>query len=303
MGEDIPLDVYRRWKRWCRYTRAPTSTIRRCAHIVRRYARVRVPFDGGECDRRSMVAAGVARRFHCAATGTLRGNGRHRAGALRPCIDRRTPATSGRTPCGYGKFALAWLDARSERARRGTAALTTLAPWRDPGSQSNAWRNTRMATNGPIPDEPPSPVRTPIASAVILLAFYVAMYLAIAPVVQRSSSITPIRPPGRVRRAVVPRRRRIGRTRRSISDAGPSRRRSGRRRRPRGARARALVLGVHAPAGGGGRRLRDELRELDDRMLHDLGIDRSEIGSVAGEMVQAWPSRRACAPARARLLP
>ena len=32
------------------------------------------------------------------------------------------------------------------------------------------------------------------------------------------------------------------------------------------------------------RSLRDALRQLDDRMLHDLGFDRSEIGSVVTEV-------------------
>ena len=45
-------------------------------------------------------------------------------------------------------------------------------------------------------------------------------------------------------------------------------------RRWRDRRSRAWRAGLYSR----------ELRELDDHMLHDLGIDRSEIGSVASEM-------------------
>jgi uncharacterized protein YjiS (DUF1127 family) len=38
--------------------------------------------------------------------------------------------------------------------------------------------------------------------------------------------------------------------------------------------------------------LRDTLRQLDDRMLHDLGFDRSEISSVAAEFTREAESTR-----------
>lgn len=44
------------------------------------------------------------------------------------------------------------------------------------------------------------------------------------------------------------------------------------------------------------RRHHDPLHELDDRALADIGVDRSEIGSIAAE------SRRAQAPTRLRIV-
>ena len=41
-----------------------------------------------------------------------------------------------------------------------------------------------MTPNDPIPDEPLRPMRSPIASAAILLGYYVAMYLAVGALVR-----------------------------------------------------------------------------------------------------------------------
>ena len=40
------------------------------------------------------------------------------------------------------------------------------------------------------------------------------------------------------------------------------------------------------------RKLMCELEELDDHMLHDIGVHRTEIGSVVAEVIGAAPATR-----------
>ena len=66
-----------------------------------------------------------------------------------------------------------------------------------------------MARNDSNRNESPRPMRSPIASAVILLAFYIAMYLAIAAVVQAldpasTDTAAPDSPPAPVAAATAP---------------------------------------------------------------------------------------------------
>jgi len=65
--------------------------------------------------------------------------------------------------------------------------------------------------------------------------------------------------------------------------------------------ARRII--VHAGRRRQARAFREELRCLDDGMLRDLGIDRSEIGSVASELAGLTDATRLRALLSAHLFP
>lgn len=104
-----------------------------------------------------------------------------------------------------------------------------------------------MAPNEPLRDAPVRPMRSPLASAAILLGIYLTMVRAVVASLCRVAV--------RIRR-----------------------------------RWQARVF-------------RTELRHLDDRMLHDLGIDRSEIDSVAGEIAGLTEATRLRALLSTQLFP
>ena len=128
MGEDVPLDVYRRWKRWSQLPRYffDDPSVR---YVARRFARVRVPLLALNAtdDRSSPPAsrdtfiAGYKNAacktvnveptaFGLTAIGNL---GYFRADAVR-----------------LWEYALAWLDGCTARARAERQSVTTHAPWR-----------------------------------------------------------------------------------------------------------------------------------------------------------------------------
>jgi len=128
MGEDIPLDVYRRWKRWCRLPRYffDDPSVQ---HIVRRFARLRAPLMAANStdDRWSPP------RSRDAFISGYRNAARH-------TLDIE-PARFGLESIGHlgyfrpdafrlWEFALAWLHDCSSRARADRRSDTTQAPWR-----------------------------------------------------------------------------------------------------------------------------------------------------------------------------
>jgi predicted alpha/beta hydrolase len=128
MGEDVPLDVYRRWKRWCQLPRYffDDPSVR---YVARRFARVHVPLLALNAtdDRWSPPASRDAfiagyRNAACetvdvepAAFGleSIGSMGYFRADAVR-----------------LWEYALAWLDGCTARARAERQSVTTHAPWR-----------------------------------------------------------------------------------------------------------------------------------------------------------------------------
>ena len=128
MGEDIPFDFYRRWKRWCRLPRYffDDPSVQ---HIVRRFARLRAPLMAANStdDRWSPP------RSRDAFISGYRNAARH-------TLDIE-PARFGLASIGHfgyfrpdafrlWEFALAWLDDCSRRAGADRRAVTTQAPWR-----------------------------------------------------------------------------------------------------------------------------------------------------------------------------
>ena len=128
MGEDIPLDFYRSWKRWCRYPRYyfddPSM-----AHIARRYERVRAPL---------MAANSTDDRWSPPASRDAFIAGYRNAARETADIE---PARFGMKSIGHlgyfrpdavrlWEYALAWLDACSARTNAEQRAVTTHAPWR-----------------------------------------------------------------------------------------------------------------------------------------------------------------------------
>ena len=132
MGEDVPLDFYRRWKRWCRHPRYffDDPSVR---HIVRRFARVRAPL---------MAANATDDRWSPPRSRDAFISGYRNA--ARQTLDIE-PARYGLESIGHfgyfrpdavrlWEFALAWLHDSTRHARADRRSVTTQAPWRSSAS-------------------------------------------------------------------------------------------------------------------------------------------------------------------------